>query len=139
MLETISELREPLEVFEREENKKLLIQQAEYWANLENEISVKKQQLKKKKSRPDAEALHKVAIVIFNFLNLCIKMTQSNFLKEIEKLEAEKKEIEDREELRFQVEQWAWLRCLTLAQNLLRHTTKVSTNDEELFSNTNAG
>jgi hypothetical protein len=63
--------------------------------------------------------------LLLSFFNLYIKTTKSNFPKEIEKLEAEKKEIEDREELRFQVEQWAWLRCLTLAQNLLRHTTKV--------------
>jgi hypothetical protein len=65
VLEALSEVRELLNVFEREENKKLLIQQAEYWANLENEISVKKQQLKK--STMDPEALRKVATVTFIF------------------------------------------------------------------------
>ena len=103
ILESISEVREPLESLEDPETQQALKELDEYMEELDSVIAKKKQMLKKAKQKEVIEAL----------------------TAELAAKEAELKEIEEKENMRLDVEEWAWLRCLTLTQNLLRYTTKV--------------
>jgi condensin complex subunit 3 len=114
MVETISEIQDPLEAYEKEENKSKLLEAEECLDNLYQEVT----ELKRKKA-----ALVKAE-----------KFTEAQLLKEeLEDLESKVKQLEEEQNFRSTFEDQAWLKCLMITQDLLENCVDNLDDDPALI------